>query len=62
MNVNYTVFNNLYQDSVSLMQISSQISKLPGIHQASVVMARPPTWGNCAMPGWATISKPGLTI
>ncbi|WP_370557498.1 acyl-CoA synthetase FdrA [Edwardsiella tarda] len=45
MNVNYTVFNNLYQDSVSLMQISSQISKLPGIHQASVVMGTPTNLG-----------------
>ncbi|WP_034461661.1 acyl-CoA synthetase FdrA [Buttiauxella noackiae] len=38
MKVDYKVFKNLYQDSVSLMQISAQISKLPGIQQASVVM------------------------
>lgn len=37
MKVKYKVFSNLYQDSVSLMQISAQISKLPGIQQASVV-------------------------
>lgn len=34
----YKVFNNMYQDSVSLMQISAQICKLAGITQASVVM------------------------
>lgn len=38
MSVMHKVFANLYQDSVSLMQISAQISKLPGIEQASVVM------------------------
>ena len=41
MKVKYKVFSNLYQDSVSLMQISAQISKLPGIQQASVVMGPP---------------------
>ncbi|SAK89620.1 succinyl-CoA synthetase subunit alpha [Caballeronia temeraria] len=35
------IFKNLYQDSVSLMQISAQISKLPGVAQASVVMGTP---------------------
>ncbi|SAL83395.1 succinyl-CoA synthetase subunit alpha [Caballeronia arvi] len=34
-------FKNLYQDSVSLMQISAQIGKLPGVEQASVVMGTP---------------------
>lgn len=38
MSVIHNVFANLYQDSVSLMQISAQISRLPGIEQASVVM------------------------
>ncbi|POT54599.1 hypothetical protein C3432_26690 [Citrobacter amalonaticus] len=38
MKVKHKVFSNLYQDSVSLMQISAQISALPGIQQASVVM------------------------
>lgn len=38
MSVMHNVFANLYQDSVSLMQISAHISKLPGIEQASVVM------------------------
>lgn len=38
MKVKYKIFGNLYQDSVSLMQISAQISKLPGVQQASVVM------------------------
>jgi len=38
MSVMYQVFSNMYQDSVSLMQISAKINKLPGIEQASVVM------------------------
>lgn len=38
MKVKNKIFRNLYQDSVSLMQISAQISALPGIQQASVVM------------------------
>ncbi|WP_140920907.1 acyl-CoA synthetase FdrA [Limnobaculum xujianqingii] len=38
MSVKHKVFANLYQDSVSLMQVSAQINKLPGIEQASVVM------------------------
>lgn len=38
MSVVHRVFHNLYQDSVSLMQISASINRLPGIEQASVVM------------------------
>ncbi|NDJ56358.1 acyl-CoA synthetase FdrA [Enterobacteriaceae bacterium 4M9] len=38
MSVVHRVFNNLYQDSVSLMQISASINALSGIEQASVVM------------------------
>jgi len=38
MSVVHRVFSNLYQDSVSLMQISASINRLPGIEQASVVM------------------------
>lgn len=41
MNIKTKVFKNMYQDSVSLMQISAQINKLPGIEQASVVMGTP---------------------
>lgn len=41
MNVKHKIFKNLYQDSVSLMQISARISKLPGIQNASVVMGTP---------------------
>ena len=33
------VFRNLYRDSVSLMQLSAQIGALPGVRQASAVMA-----------------------
>lgn len=35
------IFKNLYQDSVSLMQISASINKLAGIEEASVVMGTP---------------------
>jgi len=38
MKITHKVFANLYQDSVSLMQISALLGKLPGIEQASVVM------------------------
>lgn len=38
MSVVHQIFSNLYQDSVSLMQISASINRLPGIEQASVVM------------------------
>lgn len=38
MSVMSQVFSNMYQDSVSLMQISAKINKQPGIEQASVVM------------------------
>ena len=32
---------NLYRDSVSLMQLSAALGKLPGVEQASAVMATP---------------------
>ena len=32
---------NLYRDSVSLMQLSASLSRLPGVEQASAVMATP---------------------
>ncbi|MGG9647461.1 acyl-CoA synthetase FdrA [Escherichia coli] len=38
MKVVHSIFKNLYQDSVSLMQVSASIMNLPGIEQASVVM------------------------
>lgn len=38
MSVIFQVFSNMYQDSVSLMQISAKISQQAGIEQASVVM------------------------
>lgn len=34
-----TIIRNFYRDSVSLMQLSSTIAKLPGVEQASAVMA-----------------------
>ena len=33
------IIRNFYRDSVSLMQLSSTLSKLPGVEQASAVMA-----------------------
>ena len=33
------IIRNFYRDSVSLMQLSSTIAKLPGVEQASAVMA-----------------------
>jgi FdrA protein len=41
MDIKIKIFRNMYQDSVSLMQISAQISKLPGVEQASVAMGTP---------------------
>lgn len=35
------VLRNFYRDSVSLMQISSTFAKLPGVEQASAIMASP---------------------
>ena len=32
---------NLYRDSVSLMQLSATLAKLPGVEQASAIMATP---------------------
>src|SRR5206468_647170 len=37
----HRVVPNLYRDSVSLMQLSSALAKLPGVQQASAVMATP---------------------
>ena len=34
-----TILRNFYQDSVTLMHLSSRLAKLPGIVQASAVMA-----------------------
>ncbi|WP_421178563.1 acyl-CoA synthetase FdrA [Aeromonas enteropelogenes] len=37
--LHYKIYSNLYKDSVSLMQISSRLNGLEGVHQASVAMA-----------------------
>jgi succinyl-CoA synthetase alpha subunit len=37
----HKVLPNLYRDSVSLMQLSASLGKLPGVEQASAVMATP---------------------
>lgn len=38
MAIKYKAFENMYQDSVSLMQLSAQLNQLDGIEDASVVM------------------------
>ena len=37
----WKIMRGLYRDSVSLMQISARVAELPGVHQASAVMATP---------------------
>jgi succinyl-CoA synthetase alpha subunit len=37
----FRIVRNLYRDSVSMMQLSAALSALPGIEQASAVMASP---------------------
>ncbi len=37
----HKIMRDLYRDSVSLMQISARVAELPGVHQASAVMATP---------------------
>jgi len=37
----HRILPNLYRDSVSLMQLSASLGKLPGVEQASAVMATP---------------------
>ena len=39
------VLPNFYRDSVSLMQLSSTLGKLPGVEQVSVIMASPANLG-----------------
>jgi succinyl-CoA synthetase alpha subunit len=41
MAVAFKTLKNFYRDSVSLMQVSARVGKLPGIRQASAVMASP---------------------
>ena len=41
MKIKIKIFRNMYQDSVSLMQISAQIGELAGVAQASVAMGTP---------------------
>ena len=48
------VIPNLYRDSVSLMQLSAALAALPGIEQASAIMATP---GNLAL-----LAEAGLEI
>lgn len=45
MAIQYSILPNLYQDSVSLMQISAKLLQIEGITQASVVMGTPANLG-----------------
>ncbi|MGA8050782.1 MAG: hypothetical protein WCA09_11480, partial [Burkholderiales bacterium] len=46
MHTGLRIVHNTYRDSVSLMQLSARVAALPGVDQASVVMA---TEGNLAL-------------
>jgi FdrA protein len=48
------IFRNLYRDSVALMQLSAKLGALPGVRQASAIMA---TAGNLAL-----LREAGLAI
>jgi FdrA protein len=52
------IVHNTYRDSVTLMQISAKIGALPGVLQASVVMA---TEGNLALLREAGLLEGGIT-
>lgn len=41
MSAAIAVIRNLYRDSVALMQLSSQLAQMPGLAQASAIMASP---------------------
>ena len=45
------MIRNFYRDSVALMQLSSQLGKLPGVRQASAVMASEANLACCARRG-----------
>jgi FdrA protein len=53
MTIRHKTYSNLYRDSVALMRLSSDLTNLPGIVQASVVMA---TAANLAL-----LAEAGLT-
>ncbi|MBV7433431.1 acyl-CoA synthetase FdrA [Cardiobacteriaceae bacterium TAE3-ERU3] len=56
MSVHHQVFPNLYQDSVSLMQISATLSAADGIEQASVVMGSEANLTRLSAAGFGDIS------
>ena len=41
MTTSHRIIRNTYRDSVALMQLSARIAALPGVQQASIVMATP---------------------
>ena len=55
MNIKTKVFNNMYQDSVSLMQISPDIGTLPDSSRRSVAMEPKRTLRNCETRTWTTV-------
>lgn len=54
MVIKYKTFENLYQDSVSLMQISASLNKTDGIEEASVVMGTEANLSRMADAGFGT--------
>ncbi|PSU33939.1 acyl-CoA synthetase FdrA [Photobacterium lutimaris] len=54
MVIKYKAFENLYQDSVSLMQISARLNKIDGIEEASVVMGTEANLSRMADAGFGT--------
>ncbi|MGI2065969.1 acyl-CoA synthetase FdrA [Shewanella sp. MF08487] len=60
MTIRYTTFENLYQDSVSLMQISARINKINGVDEASVAMGTAANLARMADAGFGIdiIAKP----
>ena len=56
MSVKHKIYKNLYKDSVSLMTVSAAALAVPGIEQASVVMASATNVDNLADAGLGTIN------
>ena len=54
------IFPNAYFDSVTLMRISTELGKLPGIRKVSVMMGTPANLALMAEQGlWTLGSQPG---
>lgn len=55
MAITFKAFSNMYQDSVSLMQLSAQINKLEGIEACSVAMGTPANLSRMQEAGFGVI-------